>query len=108
MMKASLAIAVAAGFLFSASAFAAGDEDFKKVSPKAQICIACHKVDAKLIGPSYKEVAAKYAGQKDAAATLSEKVVKGGVGVWGQVPMTPNAVTPEEAKTLVTWILALK
>ena len=102
MMKAFVAIAVAAGFLFSASAFASED------LAKAKNCMTCHKVDDKLIGPSYKEVAAKYAGQKDAVATLSDKVIKGGVGVWGQIPMTPNQVTAEEAKKLVTWILSLK
>ena len=72
-------------------------------------CMACHAVDKKLVGPAYKEVAAKYAGQKDAADKLAEKVIKGGVGVWGQVPMPANTpVTPAEAKTLVTWILSTK
>lgn len=103
-MKKSFAILIAAGCLFSTSAFAAGEEDLAK----AKNCMTCHKTDAKLIGPSYKEVAAKYAGQKGAAATLAEKVIKGGVGVWGQVPMTPNAVTPDEAKKLVAWVLSLK
>lgn len=75
---------------------------------KAKSCMTCHRVDSKLIGPSYKEVAAKYAGQKDAIATLSEKVIKGGTGVWGNVPMTPNNVTPDEAKILVSWVMTLK
>ena len=52
--------------------------------------MACHAVDRKLVGPSYKDVAAKYAGQKDAAATLAEKIMKGGAGVWGPVPMPAN------------------
>ncbi|MDR2880616.1 MAG: c-type cytochrome [Azoarcus sp.] len=104
-MKTSVAIAVAVGFLFSSSAFAAGEEDLAK----AKNCMTCHKVADKLIGPSYKEVAVKYAGQKGAADLLVEKVIKGGVGVWGQVPMTPNpGVTPDEAKKLVAWILATK
>jgi cytochrome c len=69
-------------------------------------CMACHAVDKKLIGPGYKEVAAKYAGQKDAADKLAEKIVKGGVGAWGQVPMPANPqVSAAEAKTLATWIL---
>ncbi|MGA0608799.1 c-type cytochrome [Caldimonas sp. KR1-144] len=69
-------------------------------------CMACHAVDKKLVGPSYKDVAAKYAGQKDAVDKLSQKVIKGGSGVWGQVPMPANAqVSEAEAKTLVTWIL---
>lgn len=71
-------------------------------------CMACHAVDKKLIGPAYKDIAAKYAGQKDAVAKLSEKVIKGGVGAWGQIPMPANSVTPDEAKTLVTWVLAQK
>ena len=71
-------------------------------------CMACHAVDKKLVGPAYKDIAAKYAGQKDAVAKLSEKVIKGGVGAWGQIPMPANSVTPDEAKTLVTWVLAQK
>lgn len=71
-------------------------------------CMACHAVDKKLIGPAYKDIAAKYAGQKDAVAKLSEKVIKGGVGAWGQIPMPANSVTPDEAKALVTWVLAQK
>jgi cytochrome c len=72
-------------------------------------CLACHAVDKKVVGPSYKEVAAKYAGQKDAVEKLTQKVVKGGVGAWGQIPMPANPqVTEAEAKQLVTWILGLK
>jgi len=72
-------------------------------------CMACHAVDKKLVGPSFKEVAAKYAGQKDAAAKLAEKVQKGGVGAWGQVPMPANPqVSADEAKTLAAWVLATK
>lgn len=71
-------------------------------------CLACHAVDKKVVGPAYKDVAAKYAGQKDAVAKLAEKIQKGTVGTWGQVPMPANQVTPEEAKTLATWVLSLK
>ena len=72
-------------------------------------CMACHAVATKVIGPSYKDVAAKYAGQKDAADKLAEKVVKGGTGVWGNIPMPANPqVTDAEAKQLVGWILTLK
>ena len=75
----------------------------------AKNCMACHAVDKKLVGPSYKEVAVKYAGQKDAVAKLSAKVIKGGSGVWGPVPMPANAqVSPEEDTKLVTWILTPK
>lgn len=76
---------------------------------KAKNCLACHAADKKLVGPSYKEVAAKYAGQKDAVDKLSEKVMKGGTGVWGQVPMPANPqVNAAEAKQLVQWILTIK
>jgi len=72
-------------------------------------CMACHAVDKKLVGPSYKDVAAKYAGQKDAVDKLAGKVVKGGAGVWGAVPMPANPqVTDAEAKQLVQWIMTVK
>lgn len=75
----------------------------------AKNCMACHAVDKKLVGPSYKDVATKYAGQKDAADKLAAKIIKGGSGVWGPVPMPANAqVNPDEAKKLATWILATK
>ena len=72
-------------------------------------CMACHAVDKKVIGPAYKDVAAKYAGQADAVAKLSQKVMKGGSGVWGAVPMPANPqVTEAEAKQLVEWVLSQK
>ena len=71
-------------------------------------CMACHAVDKKVLGPAYKDVAAKYASDKTALAKLTEKIQKGGVGVWGQVPMPANAVTPDEAQQLATWVLSLK
>ncbi|AYQ30060.1 MULTISPECIES: c-type cytochrome [unclassified Polaromonas] len=75
----------------------------------AKNCMACHAVDKKLVGPSYKDVAAKYAGQKDAADKLAAKIIKGGSGVWGPVPMPANAqVSPDEAKKLAAWVLATK
>ncbi len=75
----------------------------------AKNCMACHAVDKKLVGPSYKEVTAKYAGQKDAAEKLASKVIKGGSGVWGPVPMPANAqVSADEAKKLAAWVLATK
>ena len=87
----------------SASAFAQSDLAQKKN------CMACHAIDKKLVGPSYKDVAAKYAKDSGAQAKLAEKVKKGGQGVWGQVPMPPNSgVKDEDIKTLVKWILALK
>lgn len=72
-------------------------------------CLSCHAVDAKRVGPAYKDVAAKYADNKDAVAVLSAKVIKGGSGSWGVVPMPANPqVSEAEAKTLVQWILTLK
>ena len=72
-------------------------------------CMACHAVDKKLVGPAYKEVAEKYAGQKDAVDKLTQKVLKGGSGVWGAIPMPANAqVSQAEAKQLVEWVLSQK
>jgi len=69
-------------------------------------CTACHAVDKKLVGPSYKDVAAKYKGQ-NAAAKLEDKVKKGGQGTWGSVPMPPNPAVPDaDIKKLVAWVLA--
>ncbi|MEK8025476.1 MAG: hypothetical protein RLY78_4096 [Pseudomonadota bacterium] len=100
VLVAALAVAAAA------PAFAA--EDMTKMAQEKS-CLACHAVDKKLIGPGFKEVAAKYAGQKDAVAKLTDKVMKGGAGSFGQVPMPANPqVNAEQAKALVTWILALK
>ena len=72
-------------------------------------CMACHAVDKKVIGPAYKDVAAKYAGRPDAVAALAQKVMKGGSGVWGPVPMPANPqVSEAEARQLVQWILSQK
>lgn len=69
-------------------------------------CLACHQVETKVIGPAFKDVAAKYKGDGNAASALAGKVIKGSSGVWGNIPMPPNgAVSEEEAKALVTWIL---
>jgi cytochrome c len=76
---------------------------------KTKNCTACHAVDKKLIGPAYKDVAAKYASDKDAAGKLVKKVREGGVGAWGQIPMPANPqVSGEEAATLVKWVLDQK
>jgi len=75
----------------------------------AKNCMACHAVDKKLVGPSYKDVATKYAGQKDAVDKLAVKILKGGSGVWGPVPMPANAqVSEAEAKKLAAWVMTLK
>ena len=72
-------------------------------------CLACHAVDKKVVGPGFKEVAAKYRADKGAAAKLAEKVKQGGKGVWGDMLMPPNThVKDEDIKAIVAWILSLK
>ena len=70
-------------------------------------CMACHALERKLVGPSYKDVAKKYTGQKDAADKLATKIMKGGSGVWGAIPMPANPqVNEADAKKLAAWVLA--
>ncbi len=88
--------------MISGSALASAD------LAKAKNCMACHSVDNKVVGPAYKEVAKKYASDKTAEAKLAQKIIKGGTGTWGSIPMPPNQVTEAEAKTLAKWILSLK
>jgi cytochrome c len=73
-------------------------------------CLTCHAIDKKLVGPAWRAVATKYRGQKDAEAKLAAKVAKGGSGVWGSIPMPPNAprIKDNDIKTLVHFILSLK
>ena len=76
---------------------------------KSKNCMACHAVDKKLVGPAYKDVAKKYAGDKTAADKLAAKIMKGGSGVWGAIPMPANPqVSDAEAKKLASWVLGLK
>jgi cytochrome c len=102
-MKLSKAVLIAAA---AAALLAAGSAAANEELAKKSACLACHTVDKKLVGPAYKDIAAKYKGQKDAEAKLIEKVKKGGSGVWGPIPMPPNtAVKDEDIKTLVKWVL---
>lgn len=102
-MKAHLILAAGLFSLVSGSALANAD------LAKSKNCMACHNVDAKVVGPAFKEVAKKYAGDKAAEGKLVTKVLKGGSGVWGAVPMPANAqVSEADAKTLVKWILSIK
>lgn len=72
-------------------------------------CMGCHHASERRVGPSFKAIAAKYAGQSDAVDKLAQKVIKGGAGAWGAVPMPANSqVSPAEAKQLVAWILSQK
>jgi cytochrome c len=94
----------AAGLLFGAQAMA------DQALAQKNGCLACHQIDKKVVGPSYKDVAAKYKGDKTAEAKLIEKVKKGGSGTWGPIPMPANSprVSDADIKSLVHWILSLK
>ena len=93
----------------SLCALVAAPVQAQEAAAKSAGCLNCHAVDTKKVGPSFKEVAQKYAGQADAVAKLVPKVMKGGSGVWGAVPMPANPqVTEAEAKQLVQWILTVK
>lgn len=108
-MKATwLGMAAAAAVLVSGYANAADEAAMMALAQKSA-CMSCHGVDKKIVGPGYKDVAAKYKGDKGAAAKLAAKVKAGGKGVWGEVPMPPNAgVKDEDIKSLVNWILTRK
>jgi cytochrome c len=95
-------------FALVAAATLAGPVLADQALATAKNCMACHAVDKKLVGPSYKDVAARYAGQ-NATDKLAQKIMKGGSGVWGPVPMPANAqVNEAEAKKLAAWVLSLK
>lgn len=99
-MKLMLILA-AVGALSSAPAFASLD------LAKKNNCMACHAADKKMVGPSYSDVAKKYAGQKDAAANLAKSIKAGGAGKWGPVPMpAQTALSEADALKLATWILS--
>jgi len=108
-MKLALIAFAAAALLAAGTANAALDNAAAEAMMKKDGCAACHAIDKKLVGPAYVDVAAKYKSDKDAVAKLTKKVKEGGSGVWGQIPMPPNAATPPADITdLVTWILTLK
>jgi cytochrome c len=91
------------------AAFAAAPVFADQALATAKNCMACHAVDKKVVGPGYREVAAKYAGQKDAVDKLAGKILKGGSGVFGVVPMPANTqVSEAEAKKLAAWVLSFK
>jgi len=108
-MKHAFVALLAGASIVAASGAQAADAKVSEDLLKKNACTACHAIDKKMVGPAYKDVAAKYRGQKDIEAKLVEKVKKGGVGVWGQVPMPPNAaVKDDEIKTMVQYVLSLK
>ncbi len=101
-MKKTLLV-LASLLLASAPAFAS------EALAKSKNCMACHSVDKKVVGPSFKDVAKKYAADSGSADKLASKIMKGSSGVWGAVPMPANAtVTEADAKNLAAWILTLK
>jgi len=95
-------------FAFSFSSTAAEDGAKAQQLAAKYNCQACHAVDKKVVGPGYKEIAKKYAGDNSAPAKLAQKVKSGGSGVWGSIPMPPNNVPDADIKTIVTWVLSLK
>ena len=103
-MKFLLTMIAAAAVLLAGNAYAG---DAKELAQKSG-CLACHSIDKKVLGPSYKDVAAKYKGDKGAEAKLVAKVKAGGSGVWGPMPMPANSpqVKDEDIKTIVQWVLA--
>lgn len=97
--------------LLLAATFAALPAQASEAIAKKARCIACHAVDKKLVGPAYREVAAKYRGDAGAPARLAEKVRQGGSGVWGQVPMMPHPadkISDDDLKAVIEWVLALE
>ena len=108
-MKALLLTIAAAGSMLAASQSYAVDAAAAKALAQKSGCLACHSVDQKVLGPAYKDVAAKYKGDKTAEAKMVEKVKKGGSGVWGPMPMPANSpqVKDDDIKTIVQWILSL-
>ena len=103
-MKAFLLTVIAAGSLLIAGQ-AAADQALAQKSG----CLACHGVDKKVLGPAFKDVAAKYKGDKSAEGKLVDKVKKGGSGVWGPIPMPANSpqVKDGDIQTIIKWVLSL-
>ena len=102
-----MVVAAAMALGVAAQASAAVDAAKANEMAKAKNCYSCHSLDKKLVGPAFKDISAKYKGNKDAHATLAKKVIAGGGGVWGPIPMPPNPVKEDEAKMLVEWILSM-
>jgi cytochrome c len=105
-MKKTLMLTAASVALLAASGLASADG---QTLAQKNACMSCHGVDKKIVGPAFKDVAKKYAGDKTAAAKLAAKVKAGGKGVWGEVPMPPNPqVKPADLTEIITWVLAQK
>jgi cytochrome c len=102
-----MVVAAAAGLALASGASAAPDAAKAKALAQSKNCFACHALDKKLVGPAFQEVAKKYKGDAEAPAKLAKKVIGGGGGVWGTIPMPPNPVKEDEAKLLVEWVLSM-
>ncbi len=95
--------------MLATAAVAAGPALADLALAQSKNCLACHAVDRKLVGPAYKDVAARYAGDAGAAERLATKIQKGGGGVWGAIPMPANAnVSDAEARQLAAWVLTVR
>jgi len=98
-----VSLLAAAGLLINGAAQA--DEALAK----AKNCMTCHQIATKVVGPAYKDVAKKYAGDAKALDMLATKIIKGGSGVWGAIPMPANPqVSEADAKKLSAWVLSQK
>ena len=108
-MKAVFVCLAGAALLASGSAHAVLTNAAADAMMKKDGCAACHSIDKKIVGPAYVDVAAKYKSDKNAVTLLAKRVKEGSTGVWGPIPMPPNAATSEaDIKELVTWIMTLK
>jgi cytochrome c len=108
-MKWTVALIAAAAAALITTGARAADAKAAEALAKTSGCLSCHTVDRKLVGPSYKEIADRYRKDNGAAASLAQKVKAGGKGVWGDIPMPPNAhVKDADIKTMVEWILSIK
>ena len=106
-MKTAVALTAAIAFASVAPSALAAENPENLI--KKNGCIACHTVEKQVVGPAYRDVARKYAGQKGIEKTLFDRVKKGSVGVWGKTPMPPNAHVPDaEIQAMVAWILTRK
>ena len=109
MMNKLMMTAASAALLLMSGMASADDQTAAMALAQKNACLSCHGVDKKIVGPAYKDVAKKYAGDKGAKARLMTKVKAGGKGVWGEIPMPPNPqVSAADLDKIVTWILSLK
>ncbi|MGF6409944.1 c-type cytochrome [Paraburkholderia sp. MM5482-R1] len=109
MSYAAVAATVALAAALSAASPAARAETAGLALAQQKNCMSCHSVTRPFMGPALHDVAARYAGRNDAAAYLKRKILDGGTGVWGTVPMPANTqLTPDQAATLAAWVLTLK